>query len=150
MILALEGTAAASGSQILANVLPAFLLVIGAPLGIWWWMRRGRKGSTARLKITDKAALGRNVWIAVAEIDGQRFLLGAGEQGVGLLSELEAAPAVEAATALDPADATTEVAAGVDAMDRVSAPRMGLVRRLQLMTLRTSAPHPRSFDAPLG
>lgn len=142
MILAAEGTAAMSGTDIVANVLPAFLLVIGAPLGIWWWMRRTRGTSAARLRVTDKAALGRNTWIAVAEIDGQRFLLGAGENGVGLLSELEPTPVVEEAEAMV-LDGTS-----YDAKDRVTEPRMGLIRRLQQMTLRTSARPPRSLDAP--
>ncbi len=140
MIAAAEGAAGVSGTEIIGNVLPAMLLVVGAPLAIWWWMRRSRAGSTARLRVTDKAALGRNVWIAVAEVDGQRFLLGAGENGVGLLSELEPAPVVEPATATEE-DHT-------NATERVAEPRMGLIRRLQLMTLRTSARPPRSLDAP--
>lgn len=153
MTTAVVRMAAATGPEILANVLPAFLLVIGTPLGIWWWLRRSRSGPTARLRITDKAALGRNTWIAVAEVDGQRFLIGAGEHGVGLISQLETAPLTDAsrADALD--DAAHERRPLVDAitsthaMDSTSAPRMGLIRRLQLMTLRTSARPPRSAGA---
>jgi flagellar biogenesis protein FliO len=115
------------------------LLVIGAPLAIWWWFRRTRGTSTYRLRVTDKAALGRNTWIAVAEIDGQRFLLGAGEHGVGLLSELGPAPVVEQEAAQD--------VAAEPATDRIAVPRMGLIERLQQMTLRTSTRPPRSFDA---
>lgn len=143
MLLALEGSNAVSGGDIMAQILPAFLLVIGAPLGIWWWLRRNRTGSTNRLRITDKAALGRNTWIAVAEVDGQRFLLGAGEHGVGMLSELEPAPAVETE------ESSVSVGATTNATERNAEPRMGLIRRLQLMTLRTSARPPGSLDAPL-
>ena len=143
MLYALEGSNAVSGGDIIAQILPAFLLVIGAPVAIWWWFRRNRTGSTNRLRITDKAALGRNTWIAVAEIDGQRFLLGAGEQGVGMLSELEPAPAVETEETSVPTGVTA------NATERNAEPRMGLIRRLQLMTLRTSARPPGSFDAPL-
>jgi flagellar biogenesis protein FliO len=157
MIVALEGTGAVSGADIAGNVIPVFLLVLGAPLAIWWWMRRSKTGSTNRLKITDKAALGRNVWIAVAEVDGQRFLVGAGEHGVGLLSELESLPVTEAAmddapearTTYNGARALTPAFFSAPAMDRTTEPRMGLIRRLQLMTLRTSARPPRSVDAPL-
>lgn len=144
MLFALEGNNAMSGADIMAQILPAFLLVIGAPLAIWWWMKRNRKGSTNRLRITDKAALGRNTWIAVAEIDGQRFLLGAGEQGVGMLSELEPAPVVETE------ESSAAVGIEPNATERTTEPRMGLIRRLQLLTLRTSARPPGSFDAPLG
>jgi flagellar biogenesis protein FliO len=144
MLFALEGTNAMSGTDIMAQILPAFLLVIGAPLAIWWWMKRSRRGPTKRLRITDKAALGRNTWIAVAEIDGQRFLLGAGEHGVGMLSELEPAPAIETE------EASVTVGIEPNATERTTEPRMGLIRRLQLMTLRTSARPPGSFDAPLG
>ena len=157
MIVALEGTAAVSGADVAGNVIPVFLLVLGAPLAIWWWMRRSKTGSTNRLKITDKAALGRNVWIAVAEVDGQRFLVGAGEHGVGLLSELESLPIVETATDEAPEDQRTSHIGpralapaffSTPAKDRTTEPRMGLIRRLQLMTLRTSARPPRSLDAP--
>ncbi len=144
MLFALEGNNAVSGTDIMAQILPAFLLVIGAPLAIWWWMKRNRRGPTNRLRITDKAALGRNTWIAVAEIDGQRFLLGAGEHGVGMISELEPAPVVETEE--------SSVTVGIDpnATERTTEPRMGLIRRLQLMTLRTSTRPPRSFDASVG
>ena len=48
MLLALEGSNAVSGGDIMAQILPAFLLVIGAPLGIWWWLRRNRTASLTR------------------------------------------------------------------------------------------------------
>ena len=36
---------AASGIDLVANVVPALLIVIGAPLGIWFWFKRGRGSS---------------------------------------------------------------------------------------------------------
>ena len=86
-------------------------------------------------------------------------LVGAGEHGVGLLSELEAAAVQEATTAdeshgaeLAPARPRNAIASALfaaNATERITEPRMGLIRRLQLMTLRTSARHPRSVDAPV-
>lgn len=129
-----------SGLELVTSVLPAFALVVGAPLVIWWWSRRGGPARTQRLRITDKAALGRNTWIAVVEVDDLRFLVGAGERGVGMLSELDPAP--ENATEAND-EGSFETTNGID-----ERPRMGLRRRLQLMTLRTSKPpSARPFDA---
>ena len=55
------------------SVLPALMLVIGGPLLLWWWTKRNRTASTHRLRITDKAALGRNTWVAILEVDDVGF-----------------------------------------------------------------------------
>lgn len=123
---------------LVANVLPGFAVVIAVPLVLWWYVRRTRAAGPNRLRITDKAALGKNTWVAVVEVDEQRFLVGAGESGVGLISELEALPEVaeDPVGDADPLNGITE------------QPRMGLVRRLQLMTVRGPAQSPwRSFGA---
>lgn len=127
------------GINVFTEVLPALVIVFGAPVGIWWYLRRSRKGTVGRLQISDKAVLGKNVWVAVVEVDAKRFLVGAGESGVGLISELEALPEPVEEPATD--EATTEPQNGI-----TEQPRMGLVRRLQLMTVRSSAQNPwRSF-----
>ncbi len=126
------------GINLFTEVVPALVIVFGAPVAIWWYMRRSRKGAVGRLQISDKAVLGKNVWVAVVEVDDKRFLVGAGESGVGLISELEALPETVAEPAEEPA---TEPTNGI-----TEQPRMGLVRRLQLMTVRSSAQQPwRSF-----
>ncbi len=126
-----------TGVNFATDILPGLLVVIGAPLAIWWYMRKTRGSSPGRLLISDKAALGKNVWVAVVEVDDKRFLVGAGDTGVGLISELEALPEVVEETA--PAD--EEITNGI-----VEQPRIGLVRRLQLMTVRGPAQSPwRSF-----
>ncbi len=138
-----DATTAGGGLSLLLNALPAFLLVLGAPAMLWWWSRRARHGSPGRLRITDKAALGRSTWVAVVEIDGRRLLVGAGEHGIDLLSELGAGePAHELAPELGrSADRIAELDNPRNGI--ASRPRMGLVQRLQLMTLRTSRPVPR-------
>ena len=127
-----------SGVDIVTNVVPALLIVIGAPLGIWLWTRRSRGGTTHRLRITDRAALGRSLWVAVVEVDSKRFLVGAGEGSVGLISQLEDAPAefLPGETMASPTDGTTDFPA--DPNTGNERPRMGLIERLQRMTLRTS------------
>ncbi|MCP4309123.1 MAG: flagellar biosynthetic protein FliO [bacterium] len=115
------------------DVLPGLIIVIGAPLAIWWYMRRTRGSVAGRLKISEKAAMGKNVFVAVVEVDDKRFLIGAGESGVGLLSELEPLPEVVEEPAEEVADTTNGI---------TEQPRIGLVRRLQLMTVRGPAQTP--------
>ena len=123
------------GFNLLTDFLPGFAVVITVPLVLWWYMRKSRGATTSRLRITDKAAMGKSTWVAVVEVDDKRFLVGAGESGVGLISELEALPETEEATDALP------VSNGI-----IEQPRNGLVRRLQLMTVRGPAQSPwRSF-----
>jgi flagellar biogenesis protein FliO len=127
-----------TGLNLLTDVLPALLLVFGAPLAIWWYVRKNRGNGGGRLRISDKAVLGKNVWVAVVEVDDKRFLVGAGESGVGLISELEALP--------EPAVETEEEGFADNTNGIIEQPRIGLVRRLQLMTVRGPAQTPwRSF-----
>jgi len=126
--------------NLLTDVLPGFAVVITVPLVLWWYVRKQRGAMPNRLRITDKAALGKNTWVAVIEVDEQRFLVGAGESGVGLISELEALPEAVLAPAKD--------AEEVSSNGLTEQPRTGLIRRLQLMTLRGPAQSPwRSFGA---
>lgn len=119
------------GFDLLTDFLPGFAVVTTVPLVLWWYMRKNRGATPSRLRITDKAAMGKSTWVAVVEVDEKRFLVGAGESGVGLISELEALPEMEEATDASP------VSNGI-----TEQPRTGLVRRLQLMTVRGPAQSP--------
>ncbi len=134
-----------SAFDAIGSVVLGLLLVIGAPLAIWWWTRRNRMGSAHRIRITDKAALGRNTWVAIVEVDDKRLLVGAGEQGVALVSELDALPPPPE----DDASFADQQQGRRPRIGPDQRPGMGLYRRLQHMTLRTSArpPLPRPFDA---
>ncbi len=126
--------------NVITDILPGFAVVVAIPVVLWWYVRRSQKGRPNRLRITDKTALGKSTWIAVVEVDDQRFLVGAGESGVGLISELPALPEVVADPATDPADSPMN--------GMTEQPRIGLIRRLQLMTVRGPAQSPwRSFGA---
>jgi len=123
---------------LLTEVLPGFAVVIAVPLVLWWYVRKTKGTGPNRLRITDKAALGKSTWVAVVEVDDQRFLVGAGESGVGLISELEALPEV-ADDPVEDADSPNGI---------TEQPRIGLIRRLQLMTVRGQPQSPwRSFGA---
>ena len=136
-----------TGVNLLTDVLPGLVIVLGAPVAIWWYMRRTRGTSPGRLRISDKAALGKNVFVAVVEVDDKRYLVGAGESGVGLISELEALAEVAEEPADEPAqEPAAELAGNTNGI--TEQPRIGLVRRLQLLTVRSSAQSPwRSFGA---
>jgi flagellar biogenesis protein FliO len=131
--------------NLVTDVLPGFAVVVTIPLVLWWYVRKTRSATPHRLRVSDKAPLGKNVWVAVIEVDDKRFLVGAGESGVGLISELEALPEVAADVETDSdAQAFTDIATnGI-----TEQPRIGLVRRLQLMTVRGPAQSPwRAFGA---
>ena len=117
------------------RVLPALLIVIGLPLAVLWWNRRQRTSAPGRLAVTDRAAFGRSAWVAVIEVDRRRFLVGAGDQGINLISELDESP--EPAVTDDPDGGTSITMDGED-----HGPRSGLISRLQQMTLRTPAESP--------
>ncbi len=135
--------AQASSTDLVGSYLPALIVVFGAPLGLWLWLRRGRTGRhQRRLQISDKVALGKNQWAAVLTVDDRRFLIGAGESGLGLLSELEPVLATEAATTSSEDTDTSSTPAHAH-----EQPRMGLVERLQHMTVRRPHTHRRPFSA---
>ncbi len=128
------------GINFFTDVLPGFAVVIAVPLVLWWYVRRTRGSRTDRLRISDKAALGKNTWVAVVEVDDKRFLVGAGDSGVGLISELEALPEPVEEPATDAVPATESEGSLLNGI--TEPPRIGLVRRLQLMTVRGPAQSP--------
>jgi len=128
-----------TGLDMMSQVIPALAVVLGLPLGVYWWARKGRTSSPARLRVADKAAFGKHSWVAVIEIDGRRFLVGAGEQGVNVISELDAVPVAEPVADSISMEADTET----------EWPRTGLIRRLQQLTARPArSPWKPLRDAP--
>ena len=128
-----------TGLDMMSQVIPALAVVLGLPLAFYWWARKGKVSSPARLRIADKAAFGKHSWVAVIEIDGRRFLVGAGEQGVNVISELDPAPVTEPVTET----------IGMEAHTQTERPRTGLIRRLQHLTARPArSPWKPLRDAP--
>ncbi len=164
----------------LADAVPALLVVLAIPLVAWGWSRRGRSQPHRRLRITDKAGLAKGSMLAVVEVDGRRLLIGAAERGVTLISELEVVPATETelfrtheARPGPPHPAPYNLGRGHLGSGHLGSgrrtgslpthglfaprtnglderPRIGLLRRMQLMTLRSPEPPPilDPFDAP--
>ena len=148
----MEPTSMMSGSDIVSNVVPALMVVLGTPLAIWFWAKRGRSDGTAKLRITERAALGKGLWVAVVTVDERRYLVGAGEGSVRLIAELEP-PAAEISQSSETQDADS---ANIDAQfasltnGMTPGPRNGLIERLQHMTLRTPHRSTRPFHARRG
>ena len=88
--------------ELMRGLLPS-LLLIGALL----WVRRaaaqGRVRSGSRMRVAERMGVQRGASVAVVEIDGRRFLVGATEHGINLLTELAEQPAADA-SAVDGAD----------------------------------------------
>ena len=139
--------AQASSVDFVGSYLPALLVVFGAPLGLWMWLRRGRTSRPQRLQITEKVALGKNQWAAVLTVDDRRFLVGAGESGLGLLSELEPSPILDEAASEEPTVTIDDTDTSSTYTHTHEQPRTGLVQRLQHMTVRRTQAPRRSFSA---
>lgn len=102
------------------------LAVVSAPL----WIRRLRSGTPAAgIRVVTRTALSRSATLTVVEVDGRRLLLGAGDQGVRLLTELDPDDRTDAAPGTEPATTTVATPFG---------PRIGLLDRLRAMTVRST------------
>jgi flagellar biogenesis protein FliO len=118
----------------MTRLLPAVAIVALFPLGMWWLQRRRRASGSQPIRVTAKAALGRNTWIGIVEVEGKRLLVATAERGVNLLSELEPLPTVESA-------GLTGIEETIEVTEREDGPRKGLIRRLQDSTLRSAVTH---------
>lgn len=128
-----------SGFGALAQMLPALALIVGALLLVKRWAARGGKlGPVEGVKVLSRTGLTRGAVVAVVEVAGKRYLLGAGEHGVRLLTEIDSDAVFGVPAAPDLAPTAPRVAA-MDSLLRSSSqgPWMGLVNRLQAMTVRT-------------
>ena len=103
------------------SLVTTFLVFVCAPLLIWW-LRRAKVGFTSGMRVTSRTALTRNGVIAVVETDGRRFLVGATDHRIDLLTELapqEGEPTEhteEPTTALVPSSGTGPWTSPIDAL----------------------------------
>lgn len=103
-------------------------LSLACVLGLLWYLNRklsgGGKGTGLRrrpqaMTVVGRQSLGGKNGLAVVEVDGRRLLLGVGERGVSLLTELEpVAEAVAEADAVSPVGRATSAPAG-PAVERI-------------------------------
>jgi flagellar biogenesis protein FliO len=129
-----------STTELIGGMLPS-VLVIGLLLfGLRRLNRRPAAGRrTTGLRVVERTGVTRGGLVAVVETDGRRFLVGATEHGINLLSELPARPASADSEAID---LTTQRDTDVAPPIPDDRPWSGLVHRLQQMTVRTHVEAP--------
>jgi flagellar biogenesis protein FliO len=110
--------------SVTAELILRFIGLLGLLGATWWYVKRRmpRKFNSAGLRITSRTGLSRGAVLAVVEVENKTLLIGATDQTVTLLSELDTSP---------PVDDLIE-----EGTPTISRPRMDLVRNLQRMTLR--------------
>lgn len=117
----------------LGRLLPALALIVGALLLVRRWAQRGRGPTHTGVRVLARAGIARGSMVAIVEVADRRFLVGAADHAVTLLSELHPEPILTAAPRdVDSARQDVAVATG-----RELAPPGGVVDRLRQMTLRT-------------
>lgn len=114
---------------------------------------RGRGNGLQRtVKVTARAGLARGSSIAVVEIDGRRFLLGAAANAVNVLAELDPIPPADQEPPSTPASRSplpgSPAPVGPTAGDGSTGPAAGgtPLDRLRSMTVRTPGAARRPFQ----
>lgn len=130
--------------ELIVRLLLGGAVVVGALYALRWAQARGM---TARggpeLRVVGRTGLTRQALVAVVEVDGRRWLVGAADQGVQLIAELGPAPDGHG-TAAPPS--TTADHDGPPAADPDRAP--GTRRRLHGPALHAPALGVHRTDAP--
>ena len=142
----------------LVRLVVGTLMISGAWLGVRRYARRRATEGRKQLQVLARLGLAKGVSVAVVRIADRGLVLGVSDKGVSLVAELasqdlEDVAAIPAGATPQPAaspapQAAPQVVRGLLDEPRSSGdPRMGLVQRLQRMTLRTNVPG--SFGTPI-
>lgn len=129
-----------------SQAIPTLLLFVGAPLVIWW-VRRSRPGLGPALRVGSRTALTRNGVVAVIETDGRRFLIGATDHGINLLTELDRTRGddTDVVVPMETVDIMDETAPTVPPAPSIQGPGKSPIETLRAMTVRkptrSSFPH---------
>lgn len=129
----------ASSIDVLGRLLPTLALIVGALLAVRWYAQRARGagGTTNSVRILARAGVSRGATVAVVETAGRRFLVGAGDHGVQLLSELDPAESDAGLPVHQGAGADLAPVPGSPTMSLPGGALRGLVDRARTMTVRT-------------
>jgi flagellar biogenesis protein FliO len=115
----------------------ALLAVFTAP----FWVKRLRTvAPESAVSVLGRTALSRTAVVAVVRVGDRRLLVGAGEHGVNVLTELDPEARTDAVTLPEVADVPS-------VLSSTEGPRIGLLDRLRVMTVR-STPAGRPFRVP--
>ena len=141
--------------ELFLRLLASAAVLGGVGLVVRRWSRRTSHAAGAGIRVVSRTGVTRGAMVAVVDLEDRRFLVGASEQGVSLLAELDtpttqrvSAPATDrdelAATerAADlPSDLTMRDLAHGSSEDN-DRPRTGLADRLRRMTVRSYVDRP--------
>jgi flagellar protein FliO/FliZ len=82
--------------EVFLRSFPSLVILFALGAGVLWLRRKQLGGAPgSRVRVVGRAGLLRSATVAVIEADGKRYLIGATEQRVELLSELGDASAAE-------------------------------------------------------
>ena len=99
-----------TGVDALLRMLPTLAVIVGALLLLRHWAQKGRGSSSTPMRVVSRTGIGKGSVVAVVEVGGRRLLVGAAEQGVSLLTELDEEPVEVAATSAPAASASDRLA----------------------------------------
>lgn len=135
------------------KLLAVTFVMVATLVALSRFAQRGGRGRGASVTVAARHGIARNAVVAVIEVDGRRFLVGAGESQVSLLTELDPAaevadePATAPVTGAAPfARLTAAMAAAITHRvphrtgPPIAGPGIGLLDRLRAMTVRTERP----------
>jgi flagellar biogenesis protein FliO len=135
------------------KLLAVTLVMVVTLVALSRYAQRGGRGRGTSVRVAARHGVSRNAVVAVIEVDGRRFLVGAGEGQVSLLTELDPAAEVAEEPTTGPAPAPAPFARLTAAMAAAithraphrtgpltAGPGIGLLDRLRAMTVRTERP----------
>lgn len=120
------------------------LLLLGALVAAPLLLRRFKGAQPGGVRVVGRTALHKNAVIAVVEVGGRRLLLGAGEKGIELLTELDDEPA----TAGEVVAVNLDEDRATPVLDLSSLERMDVARQHPWSTATTGSDD--ALDALLG
>jgi flagellar biogenesis protein FliO len=133
---------------VIIRLVLSLTVVIGGLLAVRWWGLRGA-GRFRGIQVVARASLGRSASVAVLEVAGRRYLVGAAEQSVNLLAELDPDIDLGGSPVTDATTGTTNSTAPAASKKSSSGegspsglfethdmPRTGLIAQLRRMTTR--------------
>lgn len=110
----------------------ALLAILSAP----FWVKKLRAvAPESAVSVLGRTALSRTAVVAVVRVGDRRLLVGAGEHGVNVLTELDPEGRTDAVTLPEVADVPSLAVP-------LEGPRIGLLDRLRTMTVRSTAGRP--------
>lgn len=78
-----------TGVDVLARTLPSLALIVGALLLLRHWAGRTRGSADVGVHVVARTGIAKNNVVAIVAVGDRRLLVGASEQGISLLAELD-------------------------------------------------------------